>query len=248
MQSPNDMSTTVSVARVSASPTPHKRKSPAGKTTSDIVHSAHMGSNAEVFRMVMDLHVPAGAMVADVTYGKGAFWQHVPEGKYNLHASDLNDGIDCRSLPYDDESVGCVVLDPPYMEGFYRRNTANCAGQGSYSTFLNHYSGGAINKSKHKYQDAVLHMYIEAGAEAHQVLCSKGILIVKCQDAVSANMPHLTHVDITNSYRGMGFYAKDLFVLVRRNKPAISRLVTQRHARKNHSYFLVFVKLDRTVV
>ena len=69
VQNPNDMSTTVSVTRVSASPTPHKRKSPAGKTITDIVHSAHMGSNAEVFRMVMDLHVPAGAGSRTVAEG-----------------------------------------------------------------------------------------------------------------------------------------------------------------------------------
>jgi hypothetical protein len=40
----------------------------------------------------------------------------------------------------------------------------------------------------------------------------------------------------------MGFYAKDLFVLVRPNRPVVARLIKQVHARKNHSYFLVFQK------
>ena len=69
-----------------------------------------------------------------------------------------------------------------------------------------------------------------------------GTLIVKCQDEVSANRQHLTHVEIINEYATMGFHAKDLFVLVRTNRPGVSRMNKQVHARKNHSYFLVFVK------
>jgi hypothetical protein len=33
-----------------------------------------------------------------------------------------------------------------------------------------------------------------------------------------------------------------LFVVMRTNKPGMSRVIKQRHARKNHSYFLVFRK------
>lgn len=72
-----------------------------------------------------------------------------------------------------------------------------------------------------------------------------GKLIVKCQDEVSANKQHLTHVEIINGYADMGFSCKDLFVLVRTNRPGVSRIKTQVHARKNHSYFLVFVKSKR---
>ena len=40
----------------------------------------------------------------------------------------------------------------------------------------------------------------------------------------------------------MGFVAEDLFVVMRNNRPGVSRMVRQVHARKNHSYFLVFWK------
>jgi hypothetical protein len=66
------------------------------------------------------------------------------------------------------------------------------------------------------------------------------VLIVKCQDEVSANKQRLTHVEIITAYEALGFYTKDLFVLLRSNRPGISRLKTQVHARKNHSYFIVF--------
>ena len=85
-------------------------------------------------------------------------------------------------------------------------------------------------------------MYFRAGAEAHRILREGGILIVKCQDEVSAGKQWLTHVEIINEYESTGFYTKDLFVVVRNNKPAVSRLKNQVHARKNHSYFLVFIK------
>ena len=40
----------------------------------------------------------------------------------------------------------------------------------------------------------------------------------------------------------MGLNTKDLFVLIRVNRAGVSRLKKQEHARKNHSYFLVFQK------
>ena len=70
-------------------------------------------------------------------------------------------------------------------------------------------------------------------------------MIVKCQDEVSANRQWLTHVEIINHYEQLGFYTKDLFIVVRQNKAGISRLKKQVHARKNHSYFLVFVKIPK---
>ena len=73
----------------------------------------------------------------------------------------------------------------------------------------------------------------------------KGVFIVKCQDEVSAGKQWLTHVEIIREYEKYGFYAKDVFILVRPNKPGVSRLKRQVHARKNHSYFLIFIKLPK---
>ena len=87
-------------------------------------------------------------------------------------------------------------------------------------------------------------MYYSAGCEAVRVLKSKGIMIVKCQDEVSANKQHLTHVEIINEYTKHGLTIEDLFVMIRNNRPSISTLKKQVHARKNHSYFLVFRKTN----
>ena len=214
-----------------------------GVATSDVTLSAHIGGNGIVFPQILNLHVAPGSAVADVTYGKGIFWKNVPRGRYVLKASDMTTGVDCRSLPYKDGSVDCVVLDPPYMEGLLRRQTDHMAGHGTHAAFRNTYSNGAGTNGNAKWHAAVLELYFKAGQEAHRVLRDNGVFIVKCQDEVSANRQWLTHVELINEYESIGFYTKDLFVVVRTNRPVVSRLLKQVHARKNHSYFLVLVKV-----
>ena len=219
-----------------------KRRVQGGVSTSDVTMSAHVAGNADVFPQILNLHVPEGSIVADVTWGKGVFWQKVDTDLYDVRATDISMGVDCRDLPYRDAEIDCVVLDPPYMEGFYRNRGSQKAGGGSHKTFRDHYSNGDERPGRAKWHAAVTDMYRESGREAYRVLKPNGVLIVKCQDEVSANKQWLTHVEIINDYAAMGFYAKDLFVVVRSNRPSITRLKNQIHARKNHSYFLVFVK------
>jgi hypothetical protein len=236
------MSTTETLFAESTAPAKRRRVA-GGVTTSDAILSAHVAGNADVFPHVLALHVPRGSKVADVTWGKGVFWEKVPRSSYELLASDLKTGVDCRELPYADGFLDCVVLDPPYMEGLFRESTTHMAGGGSHSAFRENYSNGKPTTGEGpKWHGAVTDLYFKAGREAWRVLRDEGILIVKCQDEVSANRQCLTHVEIINEYAGYGFYCKDLFVVVRTNRPVVARMKKQEHARKNHSYFLVFVK------
>ena len=222
-----------------------KKRTATGITTTDLIFSAYTQNNEDIFPRILSLYVSEGASIADVTYGKGVFWKNIDTAKYDLHVSDIKTGTDCRNLLYADASMDCVVLDPPYMEGFYRRNPDHLAGGTTHASFRAAYSDGSVRdpaEGAPKYHDAVLAMYYSAGAEAVRVLKDNGILIVKCQDEVSANKQHLTHVEIINEYAGYGLFTEDLFVMVRNNKPCVSRLKKQVHARKNHSYFLVFRK------
>ncbi|MDX6287182.1 MAG: hypothetical protein QOG53_2667 [Frankiales bacterium] len=225
-------------------PTRSGRKRPAGESTTNVVLSASVGDNAPVFRDILQLFVPVGSTVADVTWGKGAFWKQVPEGAYNVLATDVQMGVDCRALPYEDGSLDALVLDPPYMEGLFRQTTGEMAGSGSHSAFREHYSDGQATEHTEgapKYHDAVLDLYLKAGKEAVRCLRNYGLFIVKCQDEVSANTQRLTHVELINAWADE-FYCKDIFVVVRPNRPGIVRLIKQEHSRKNHSYFLVLVK------
>ena len=128
------------------------------------------------------------------------------------------------------------------MEGLFRKSEDHLAGGGSHAAFRDRYSAGLATADGPKWHDAVLDLYFRAGREAVRALKPNGVLIVKCQDEVSANRQRLTHVEIITAFEPMGLYTKDLFVVVRTNAPGVSRLKKQVHARKNHSYFLVFVK------
>lgn len=215
--------------------TTKKRKSPDGKPTNDLVFSAYIGTNDEVFPFVLSLYVKPGSTVADVTYGKGVFWRKIPGDAYNLLHSDIQSGVDCRKLSYEDTTIDCVVFDPPYM------HTPGGTAHVGHQNYEGYYKNNLANSEK-KYHEAVLDLYFTAAREAWRVLREGGVYIVKCQDEVCANQQRLTHVELINELQGYGFVTEDLFVILRNGRPGVSRLLTQAHARKNHSYFLVFLK------
>jgi hypothetical protein len=214
-----------------------KRKSPDGVPTNKLIFSAHQGSNDEVFPSILALYVPKGSQVADITYGKGVFWKKVSKDYYHLSGTDIKTGVDCRNLPYENGSLDCVVFDPPYM------HTPGGTAHVNHQNYENYYANNiALNGSEKKYHEAVLDLYFRAAHEVKRVLKPEGIFIVKCGDEVCANQQRLTHVEIINEFTGDGFIIEDLFVVLRNNRPGVSRILRQVHARKNHSYFLVFRK------
>lgn len=226
-------------------PNENKKRTARGIATSNVILSSYVGGNADVFPNILALYVPKGSRIADVTYGKGVFWRNVDESEYELIKSDAQMGIDARDLPYEDDFLDALVLDPPYMEGFYRRNADHQGGKGTHNAFseyYNHLQAQEHKEGRPKYHDAVLDVYYRAGEEARRVLKNKGVFIIKCQDEVSANTQRLTHVEIINYYQSLGFIPEDIFVVTRTNKPSVSRLLKQVHARKNHSYFVVMRK------
>ena len=217
------------------------RKVQNGKPCNDLVFSCVSAGNDAVFPRILDLYVSPGSTIADVTYGKGVFWRGIADDKYKLFSTDIQQGVDCRSLPYEKHSLDCVVLDPPYM------HSPGGTAHSSHKPFEEHYkNNGSGNRTGSKYHEAVLELYCDAGKEAYRVLRNRGVFIVKCQDEVCSNRQRFTHVEIMDQYEKIGFVAEDLFVVMRNNKPGVSRAVRQVHARKNHSYFLVFWKQGQT--
>ena len=210
-----------------------------GIATNELIFSACQATNDEVFPDVLKLFVAEGSLVADVTYGKGVFWKNIPPGAYDVRATDLRDRVDCRKLPYGDATFDCVVFDPPYM------HTPGGTAHQNHQNFEHYYYNNRTENGAKKYHEAVLDLYFKGAAEAYRVLKPKGIYIVKCQDEVCANQQRLTHVEIINELGTMGFVVEDLFVVLRKNKPGVSRMLRQIHARKNHWYFWFSARLPR---
>lgn len=194
------------------------------------IYSARAGNNSDLFPDILKLYVKPGSVVADVTYGKGVFWRNIDLAQYQLKATDLKDGVDMRKLPYVDGELDALVMDPPYMPTKYT----------GLQDFSDYYG---IERDHTKWHDGVLQLYYDGIKEAERVLNVNGVLIVKCQDMVSANRQVVVHNEIIN-YCKKWFRCEDIFVLVQHNKRPHPQK-NQIHARKNHSYFLIFVRKDR---
>src|SRR5690606_39168466 len=104
---------------------------------------------------------------ADVNYGKGVFWKKVDLTKYTLKATDLKDGIDMRSLPYEDKSLDALVMDPPYMPTEFT----------GVKEFSDYYGIERKFEGK-KWDKAVMELYHDGIKEAHRVIKDDGVLIV----------------------------------------------------------------------
>ena len=110
--------------------------------------------------------------------------------------------------------------------------------------------GNIINRRFGVYpnEKALHQFYIDSLKEAYRVLKPHGILIFKCMDKVSSGTQYMSHVFICDEAVRIGFYPRDLFVLLAKNRlTADWQVKNQRTARKYHSYFWTFEKDGKRV-
>jgi tRNA G10 N-methylase Trm11 len=189
------------------------------------------GTNAQLIANVACLYLKDGMVIADVTYGRGNFWQKIDLTKYDFHASDQatcpEAPYDFRHLPYDDNTFDVLVLDPPYISHTHGNKFI------SQDTYNNFSTAGMDHGD-------IIQMYSDGLKEAFRVVKPKGLVWVKCQDEMS-DKQRWSHIEILNLAETMRFKAEDLFIYVQSGKMPIRG--KQIHARKNHSYLWVFKKL-----
>ena len=107
------------------------------------------------------------------------------------------------------------------------------------------YNGNIINRRFGVYpNEKELHQfYIDSLKELYRILKKDGILIVKCQDKISSSKQYMSHIFIYNEAVKIGFYPKDLFILLAKSRVVANwQAKNQKNARKYHSYFWVFQK------
>ncbi len=198
----------------------------------DVVYSSMVGDSSDLRPSLLRLHLPKGGKIADPTFGRGVFWKHVAQEKYEVVETDIEpDEVDLAKLPYGDASFDGVVLDPPFLSKPEPQTAVGQALEESY---------GTSNRAAHGYA-ATIALYCDGAKEAVRVLRAHGVLIVKCQDTVEGGGNKWVHVEIMQRFSDLGLDCVDLFVLTQKGKlPLTSKTKQQRHARKNHSYFLVF--------
>ena len=85
--------------------------------------------------------------------------------------------------------------------------------------------------------------------EFYRILKNDGILIFKCQDKISSGKQYMSHCFIHDEAVKLGFYPKDMFVLLAKNRIVANwQLKNQKNARKFHSYFWVFEKTNKRIL
>ena len=195
---------------------------------------------AEIIRSILKLHVPNGVIDCDATYSKGNFYNKTniekPKYKFDI-APQTEDTIqaDARKLPLDDESISCIMFDPPFLA-----TTGKSLIDGKNNNYINR-RFGVFSSEKELHQ-----FYKDAMVEFYRVLKDDGILIFKCQDKISSSKQYLSHVFVINEAIKIGYYPKDLFILLAKSRLVAEwQVKNQKNARKFHSYFIVLQKCDR---
>lgn len=194
----------------------------------------------EIIEDIINLHVPQGYIDLDPTYSKGNFYKsgriQEPTLKYDIspQADDIK-YQNCTKLPQGNNRLQCIMFDPPFLAATgksLKTDKGNITARrfGIYENEL----------KLHKfYKDSMMEFY--------RVLNKNGVLIFKCQDKVSSGKNYFTHSIIMMQALGIGFYPKDLFVLLTKNRIISGKHKNQIHTRKFHSYFWVFEKKNSKI-
>ncbi len=203
------------------------------------VLTAKRGTNADLFPDILRLYVDDGTDILDMTYGNGVFWRHIADDRYHVTKNDLDRdrgdvSYDFRSLPASWNGIyDAVVFDPPYLYtgGFNTLRDSIDRGYGNRARAQSGIHGVA----------AVHQMYALGFVEAYRVLDRGGVFIVKCMDQVMSGKQTWMHTEMQRLAEILGFKVKDLFIMMANGTPTMRHAI-QKHARRNHSYFLVFIK------
>lgn len=197
-------------------------------------------SQEEIITNILDLHC-GGALTfdCDPTYSKGNFYKSIPEP---MHLSDLNPQRphvykkDCRDLGYPDNSLRSIMFDPPFVVS---KGPSLAVKKEGTNIISDRFSSFESPKELWKF-------YEESLKEFFRVLQENGILVFKCQDTVSGGKQYLSSHFIIAKALEIGFYPKDIFVLLAKSRLISGKVKKQQHARKFHSYFLVLEKRTKT--
>jgi len=192
-------------------------------------------NNHDVIKNIMELY-NIEQFDLDCTYSRGLFWKNLKGPKIKTDLLPLTkDTIqaDSENLPFDDISMKSIMYDPPFVISgkLYKENK-----EGS-SVIAKRFEGYTTYEKLTK-------NYFNTLKELYRITDKGGFVVMKCQDTVSGGKNHFTHVMIMNMAMKIGFYPRDLFILVAKMRINSfgGKWHTQHHARKFHSYFIILEK------
>lgn len=195
----------------------------------------------EIIKNILKLHCKY-PIELDPTYSKGNFYKKgIKSPKYKFDLYPQIPGVikaDVIDLPLKSGSINTAIFDPPFLatrgKSLQTKEKNNLVVKrfGWYST-----------------EKELFTLYRKALKELYRVLKNKGILIFKCQDKISSGKQYLSHVFIINEAEKLGYYCKDIFILLSKHRLVPKwQLDNQKNARKFHCYYLVFEKSNKKII
>lgn len=203
---------------------------------SDYIKSVNHDQH-QIIKDILKLHCTTDIEL-DATYSTGNFYKKgIKEPIYKFDVNPQKDGVveaDARNLPLEDGSINTMILDFPFL-----------ATKGASLTNL---SSDKRNKTVKRFgwyptERELFRLFKDSIKEAYRVLKKNGVLIFKIQPKVSSGKNYMSHHYTMNYAEEVGFYIKDEFILLAKNRLTPQwHIDGQKNARKHHSYFLVFQK------
>lgn len=194
----------------------------------DIIFSLSFDQN-RILRDIMRLYTNGEPFSVDPTYSKGIFFRKLPQPQLKFDIEPQYPDVikaSANNLPLDDASVQSVIFDPPFMASKSPNNPGKIKSR--FTAF------NSITEMWEMYQSSLVEFW--------RILRPGGIVVFKCQDAVSSGKNWFSHFQIEKYAREIGYEQLDLFVLGSKHVMISSTWKRQMHARKSHSYFIVLQK------
>ena len=193
-------------------------------------------SDRDVLSAIRQLFLNGENFDLDPCYSTGKFYEDLERPLYKLDKKPQSDGVNqndiMNGLPYSANTLKSIVFDPPFMFGTHGQTKNNIMTK-RFTMF------DSWAELENMYKKSLEQFYI--------VLKVGGIVAFKCQDYTDSRTT-LTHCFVHNWALEQGFKVEDLFIMVFKGGRIWNSNLTQKHARKYHSYWLVLKKATKKEV
>jgi hypothetical protein len=193
--------------------------------------SSVLYSDRDILIAIKKLYLDGEDFDLDPCFSKGKMYEDLPLPKIKMDKTPQNpnvikNDIVENGIPLENESIRCVIFDPPFMFGKHGKTDQN----EMTKRFTMFDSWEDLEK-----------MYKKSLSEFYRILKKGGIVAFKCQDYTD-NVTTLTHCFVHNWALEIGFRAEDIFIKVHKGGRIWNSKLKQKHSRKFHTYWLVFRK------
>lgn len=183
----------------------------------------------EILANILKLYTQTETFDCDLTYSIGVFYRNIPQPQLKFDKYPQIEGVKQLNEAHNivKGSLNSVIFDLPFItkQGVEIEKSAIA------NRFNCFHSAGEMLETN----DLMLTL-------SHKILKKKGILIVKTMDTCYAGKQIWVSDYVIQKAKEIGFELFDKFILLS-NKRHLRFTGIQRHARKYHSYFLVFKKI-----